>query len=140
MIQDLWRKQNAFGEVNNKPSLTEPVKTYSVYDYLRDPSIVLGSRKPVEGSASGYIDLSDPRNPKLVETLEDIPDSWDSELPRDPAIYGAGDAPARTSRPSQAASKKAAQKAPQAKSSSISDGGDGAAPAATPGAQDAASE
>lgn len=142
MIQDQWREQNEFGEFNDLPSMTEPIKTYTVYDYLRDPSIVLGQRKPVEASEVGYIDTSDPRRTRVVETttFDDLEDSWNQDLPRDPALYGAGDAPARTPSSSRAASKKAAQKAPQAKSSSISDGDDGAAPAATPGEQGAASE
>lgn len=78
MIYDQWRDCNFFGEVNAKPSLTEPAKTYTVYDYLRDPSLVLGSRRPVE----------EPVSPDDIDVL----DSWDQEIPRDPSLYGAGDA------------------------------------------------
>lgn len=81
--------------------MTEPVKTFSVYDYLRDPSIVLGQHRPVEGSESGYIEM-DPqtRESRVVETqtFEDLLDSWDQELPRDPDLYGAGDTAARKPR------------------------------------------
>lgn len=84
MIYDSWREQNSPGEVNPYPSLTQPCRVFSVMDYLTRPDLVLQERHPF---AEVEIDPSDPTALDKVPDPDDVFDSFEYEVPRDPDLY-----------------------------------------------------